>query len=74
MNGLTLFESGHRDDGRACLAEGIAMGRELRNPLLLWIGGLLMAAGTALAGFPGRRRRVPTDPVSKPIELEPAGV
>jgi cytochrome c-type biogenesis protein CcmF len=40
----------------------------------LWIGGLLMAAGTVLAGFPGRRRRVPTDPVSKPIELEPAGV
>ena len=30
-----------------------------------------MAVGTVLAGFPGRRRRVPTDPVSAPIELEP---
>ena len=29
----------------------------------LWIGGILMAAGTALALVPGRRRR-PTDPVS----------
>jgi hypothetical protein len=27
-----------------------------------------------LAGFPGRRRRVPTDPVSAPIELEPVSV
>ena len=40
----------------------------------LWIGGMMMAAGTVLAGFPGRRRRVPTDPVSAPIELETAGV
>ncbi|HEX3088491.1 MAG TPA: heme lyase CcmF/NrfE family subunit [Ilumatobacteraceae bacterium] len=40
----------------------------------LWIGGSMMAVGTVLAGFPGRRRRVPTDPVSAPIELEPAGV
>ncbi|MGZ4725436.1 MAG: heme lyase CcmF/NrfE family subunit [Ilumatobacteraceae bacterium] len=46
------------------------------KPLIvwLWIGGMLMAAGTVLAGFPGRRRRVPTDPVSAPIDLEPAGV
>jgi cytochrome c-type biogenesis protein CcmF len=40
----------------------------------LWIGGSLMAVGTVLAGFPGRRRRVPTDPVSAPIELEPVSV
>jgi cytochrome c-type biogenesis protein CcmF len=46
------------------------------KPLIiwLWIGGMLMAAGTVLAGFPGRRRRMPTDPVSAPIELERAGV
>jgi cytochrome c-type biogenesis protein CcmF len=46
------------------------------KPLIiwLWIGGMMMAAGTVLAGFPGRRRRVPTDPVSAPVELEPAGV
>jgi hypothetical protein len=36
---------------------------------------MLMAAGTVLAGFPGRRRRMPTDPVSAPVELEePVGV
>ena len=46
------------------------------KPLIvwLWIGGMLMAVGTVLAGFPGRRRRVPTDPVSAPIDLESAGV
>jgi cytochrome c-type biogenesis protein CcmF len=35
--------------------------------LWLWIGGGLMAIGTLLAAFPGRRRRRPTDPVSAPI-------
>ena len=35
--------------------------------LWLWIGGGLMAVGTLLAAFPGRRRRRPTDPVSAPI-------
>ena len=30
----------------------------------MWIGGGLMAIGTVLAAFPGRRRRRPTDPVS----------
>jgi cytochrome c-type biogenesis protein CcmF len=33
----------------------------------LWIGGGLMAGGTLLAAFPGKRRRRPTDPVSAPI-------
>jgi cytochrome c-type biogenesis protein CcmF len=32
----------------------------------LWIGGGIMAAGTVLAAFPGRRRR-PTAPVSAPV-------
>jgi cytochrome c-type biogenesis protein CcmF len=51
-----------------------------RKPLImwLWIGGLLMAVGTVLAAFPGKRRRRPTDPVSAPIHdhdlLEAAGV
>jgi cytochrome c-type biogenesis protein CcmF len=31
--------------------------------LWLWIGGALMAIGTVLAAFPGKRRR-PTAPVS----------
>ena len=33
----------------------------------LWIGGGIMAFGTILAAWPGRRR-VPTDPVSAPVE------
>jgi cytochrome c-type biogenesis protein CcmF len=37
--------------------------------LWLWIGGTVMAVGTLLAAFPGRRRRRPTDPVSAPIDL-----
>jgi cytochrome c-type biogenesis protein CcmF len=32
----------------------------------LWVGGAIMALGTVLAAFPGRRRR-PTDPVSAPV-------
>ncbi len=38
------------------------------QPLIvwLWIGGGVMAFGTVLAAFPGRRRR-PTDPVSAPL-------
>jgi cytochrome c-type biogenesis protein CcmF len=33
----------------------------------LWIGGLLMGVGTAMAAVPGRRRRDPTRPVSEPV-------
>jgi cytochrome c-type biogenesis protein CcmF len=42
--------------------------------LWLWVGGLLMAAGTVLAAFPGKRRRRATDPVSAPVPsaAEPA--
>ena len=36
----------------------------------LWIGGAVMAFGTALAAFPGRRRRDPLQPASAPL---PAG-
>jgi cytochrome c-type biogenesis protein CcmF len=38
------------------------------QPLIvwLWIGGGVIALGTALAAFPGRRRR-PTQPVSAPV-------
>ena len=34
----------------------------------LWIGTALMAVGTALAAFPGRRRK-PTDATSAPVEV-----
>jgi len=46
--------------------------RVIVQPLIvwLWIGGTIMVIGTALAAFPGRHRRRPTDPVSKPIELD----
>ncbi len=40
--------------------------------LWLWVGGGIMAVGTVLAAFPGRRRR-PTDPVSAPV-LAPADI
>ena len=41
--------------------------RVVLQPLVtwLWIGGIMMAIGTALAAFPGRRRR-PTQPTSEP--------
>ena len=35
--------------------------------LWLWVGGLMMAVGTLLSAFPGRRRRQPTDAVSAPV-------
>lgn len=50
--------------------------RVVLQPLVtwLWIGGGMMAVGTALAAFPGRRRR-PTAPTSEPLPArEPVGV
>jgi cytochrome c-type biogenesis protein CcmF len=41
--------------------------------LWLWIGGLIMALGTALAAFPGRRR-IPTAPVSARVRTREAAV
>lgn len=38
----------------------------------LWIGGGVMAFGTILAAWPGRRRR-PTDPVSAPVPVAAGG-
>jgi cytochrome c-type biogenesis protein CcmF len=39
------------------------------KPLILWmwLGGGLMAIGTVLAAFPGKRRRQPTAPVSERV-------
>lgn len=47
--------------------------RAVVQPLIAWIwtGGALMAIGTVLAAFPGRRRR-PTDPVSAPADRAPS--
>ena len=43
-----------------------------KKPLILWlwIGGGLMALGTILSAFPGKRRRNPLDPVSAPVPEE----
>ena len=40
--------------------------------LWLWVGGGIMALGTVLAAWPGRRRR-PEDPVSAPVRTTTAG-
>ena len=47
----------------------------------LWIGAGMMILGTILSAFPGKRRRLPTQPTSEPIPLddvptskEPVGV
>jgi len=53
---------------------GVVGLRVQRKPLMtwMWLGGLLMALGTVLAAFPGRRRN-PLDPVSAPVAApEPA--
>ncbi|MGK2929690.1 MAG: heme lyase CcmF/NrfE family subunit [Acidimicrobiales bacterium] len=46
--------------------------RVVLQPLVswLWIGGILMAVGTALAAFPGGRRQ-PTQPTSEPVHGDP---
>ncbi|MGI8710956.1 MAG: heme lyase CcmF/NrfE family subunit [Acidimicrobiales bacterium] len=53
--------------------------RVIVQPLIVWLwtGGAIMAFGSVLAAFPGRRRR-PTEPVSAPVagaghQSEPAG-
>lgn len=38
----------------------------------MWIGGFVIALGTVLAVFPGRRRN-PLDPVSAPAPIESDG-
>jgi len=57
---LTLEPPVRQDENKARIKVFI-------KPLLLWlwIGGGLMAIGTVLAAFPGRRRRNPTSPTSE---------
>ena len=49
--------------------DSLATIRVFVKPMImwLWIGGLVMALGTVLAAFPGRRRRA-IDPVSAPVD------
>jgi cytochrome c-type biogenesis protein CcmF len=58
---LTLLALPETDDDAVTI-------RVTVQPLVvwLWVGGGLMAVGTVLAAFPGRRRD-PLDPVSAPV-------
>jgi cytochrome c-type biogenesis protein CcmF len=50
-------------------ADATVVGLQIqKKPLMMWmwLGGLMMALGTVLAAFPGRRRD-PLDPVSAPV-------
>lgn len=55
-------------EGTVRVESGEARVKVFVKPLILWlwIGGGLMALGTLLSAFPGRRRR-PTDPTSAPV-------
>src|SRR5690606_8114733 len=59
---LTLQQAPAEDEGRTAAI------RVIVQPMVtwLWIGGVVMLAGTVLALFPGRRRRQ-VDPVSAPV-------
>jgi cytochrome c-type biogenesis protein CcmF len=58
---LTLLTPATDDDARVTF--GV---RLMPQSMWLWVGGGLMAIGTLLAAFPGRRRR-PTDPTSAEV-------
>ena len=64
---LTLVAPPSRTGGAAVIGVNV-------QPLVmwLWIGGALIAVGTLLAAFPGRRR-LPTEPASAPIGREEPG-
>lgn len=61
---LTLEQVGAAGDTQATIKVFI-------KPMIvwMWIGGGMMALGTVLAAFPGKRRRLPTSPVSSPIPI-----
>jgi cytochrome c-type biogenesis protein CcmF len=63
---LTLLQAPAEDAGSTAVV------RVIVQPLVmwLWIGGIVMVLGTALAAFPGRRRRNPIDPVSAPVPAD----
>lgn len=61
-------------ESAAAAGATVAQVKILIKPMViwLWIGGAMMAVGTVLAAFPGKRRRRPTAPVSAPVPV-PAG-
>src|SRR5438067_2365923 len=78
--GSPSVKSDLRDDVYLTLAAapdqpgGTAVIGVIVQPLImwLWIGGAVIAVGTVLAAWPGRRRR-PTAPVSAPVEIDATG-
>jgi cytochrome c-type biogenesis protein CcmF len=66
---LALLQLPDEEDGGDAGASGTVVLRVIVQPLVvwLWIGGAVMAVGTALAVFPGRRRRDPLQPASAPV-------
>jgi cytochrome c-type biogenesis protein CcmF len=56
----------------AAPSTGTATIKVTLKPLImwLWIGGALVALGTVLSAFPGKRRK-PSDPVSSPVAAPP---
>ena len=67
-------DSGGADEAAGQPAADAVLLRVIVQPMIvwLWIGGGVMAFGTILAAWPGKRRR-PTDPVSAPIEVAAGG-
>jgi len=61
---LTLEPPVKKDSGQARVKVFI-------KPLVMWmwVGGAMMAVGTVLSAFPGKRRRRPTDPTSAPVPI-----
>ena len=61
---LSLIDAPDSTEG-----ESAAVVRVIVQPLVvwLWIGGMVMGLGTALAAFPGRRRRDPLQAASAPV-------
>ena len=66
--GLVILDPDHTSDWRANVQlqvislpedDGVAVVRVTVQPMIawLWVGGILMAVGTALSAFPGKRRR-----------------
>ena len=76
--GTPSVKVGLRDDVYLTLVQapdapgGPAIVGIIIQPLVswLWLGGLVIALGTLLAAWPGRRRRRPTDPASAPVPLD----
>ena len=81
--GLVILDPDHTSDWRANVQlqvislpedDGVAVVRVTVQPMIawLWVGGILMAVGTALSAFPGKRRRG-TEAVSAVPGVVPVG-